>query len=281
MKRSLLTAFFLVILTFCTTAQDISMPELSGYKKVSKYPVYTTENLRDFIDGAAGNYIAYGFIDLHVTEYRKGKNVIKLEIYRHSDNSLAFGIYSTERSPSFRYMMLGAQGYKADGAINFFRGNYYIKIRTYSKNEKTLQAEESLAQKASNMLPGDTKMPALLSRFPETGKMINEETYINEGVLGHNFLNKAFKARYTVGSDNFSIFLFEKNSADEVKKSVEAYLKTSGIEADDSDAGKVMFIDGINGTVFLAWKENEIVIISGLSKDQTALADQYTTEIMK
>ncbi len=58
---------------------------------------------------------------------------------------MAFGIYSTERSPSFNYMKLGAQGYSADGSINFFKGNYYVKIRTFSKSEKTLQAVESLA----------------------------------------------------------------------------------------------------------------------------------------
>lgn len=281
MRSSFITALFLVIFTFCSTAQDFTMPELSGYKKVTKYPVYTTDNLNEFIDGAAESYIGYGFIDLHVAEYRKGKNVIKLQIYRHADNTLAFGIYSAERSPSFRYLLLGSQGYRADGAINFFKGNYYVKVRTYSKSEKTLQAEESLSQKVANMLPGDSKMPALLLRFPETGKLINGETFISENVLGHKFLSRAFKAMYTVGSDDFSIYIFEKNSVEEVKKSVDVYLKTAGIEAADSDDGKYMFTDGNNGTVFLAWKENEIVIISGLSKDQTALADQYTTEIMK
>ena len=146
---------------------------------------------------------------------KKAKNVIKLEIYRHSDNTMAFGIYSSERSPSFRFMNLGAQGYIADGAINFFKGNYYVKIRTYSKSEKTLQSAESLALKVANMLNGDSKMPAVLSQFPETGKKINEETYINESVLGHKFLNKAFKAIYEVGNDNFSIFIMENNSPEE------------------------------------------------------------------
>ena len=32
---------------------------------------------------------------------------------------MAFGIYSTERSPSFKFMNLGSQGYRTDGAINF------------------------------------------------------------------------------------------------------------------------------------------------------------------
>jgi hypothetical protein len=275
------TVTALIILTSSLSAQGFKLPELSGFKKETNYPVFKPEKLWDFINGAADTYLAYGFVDLHVAEYKKGKNVIKLEVYRHSNNTLAFGIYSTERSPSFRYMTLGAQGYRADGAINFFKGNYYVKIRTFSKSEKVLQSEESLALKVSNMLAGDAKMPTLLSQFPETGKKVNEETYINESVLGHKFLNKAFKADYQIGSDNFSIFILENNSPEEAINSVEAYLKATGMDAVGSGSGKYMLTDGYNGTVYLAWKDNQVVIISGLSRDQSEIADQYTSEIIK
>jgi hypothetical protein len=281
MRNKLLIGFCLTLLLGSASAQKFAFPELAGYKKSSNYPVFVPENLWDFINGAAENYLAYGFIDLHVAEYKKGKNVIKLEIYRHSDNTMAFGIYSTERSPSFRFMNLGAQGYIADGAINFFKGNYYVKIRTYSKNEKTLQSTESLALKVANMLEGNSEMPAVLSKFPESGKKINEETYINESVLGHKFLTKAFKAIYEAGSDNFSIFIMERKSPEEVKETIDAYLAANGADAIESESGRYMLKDGYNGTIFLSWKDNTIVIISGLSKDQTDIADRYTSEILK
>jgi hypothetical protein len=281
MKNKFFIAFLLIIFSGSVFAQDIKLPELKGYKKTTSYPVFLPENLWDFINGAADTYLSYGFVDLHVAEYKKGKNVIKLEIYRHSDHTLAFGIYSTERSPSFRFMNLGAQGYFADGAINFYKGNYYVKIRTYSKNEKTLKSAESLALKVATMLEGNSEMPSVLSLFPEVGKKVNEETYINESVLGHKFLNKAFKAIYVAGNDTFSILIMENNSPVETRKSVEAYLAATGIDAADSEIGRYMLKDGYNGTVFLAWKENRIVIISGLSKDQSEIADRYTSEIFK
>jgi hypothetical protein len=281
MRNRILIAFFLFTMFGSASAQEFSFPVLEGFKKTTNYPVYTPDNLWDFINGAADTYLAYGFADLHVAEYKKGKNVIKLEIYRHSDNTNAFGIYSSERSPSFRFMNLGAQGYIADGAINFFKGNYYVKIRTYSKNEKILKSTESLALKVSNMLEGSLEMPSVLSKFPETGKKVNEETYINESVLGHKFLNKAFKAIYEVGSDNFSIFIIENNSPEDAKKTVDAYLTATGTDAVDSGSGKYLLKDGYNGTIFLAWKENIITIISGLSKDQTDVANRYSSEILK
>ncbi len=247
-------------------AQDIVFPQLKGYKIKTDYPVYLPDNLWDFINGAADNYLANGFVDLHVAEYKKGKAVIKLEVYRHSENTLAFGIYSSERSPSFRFMSLGAQGYVADGSINFFKGNYYVKIRTYSKKEKVLQAEETLANRVAGMLTGEAAMPAMLTQFPAEGRKVNEETFINESVLGHSFLNKAFKAVYQVGSDEFSIFISDASSPEAAKKTAETYIASTGISPVETGDSKFMLMDGYNGTIFLAWKDKRIVIISGLGE---------------
>jgi hypothetical protein len=264
-----------------TLAQDIVFPPLNGFKIKSDYPVYLPDNLWDFINGAADNYLANGFVDLHVAEYKKGKAVIKAEIYRHSSNTLAFGIYSSERSPSFRFTNLGSQGYYADGSINFFKGYYYVKIRTYSKKENVLQAEETLANRIAGMLSGEATMPEMLFLFPAEGKKANEETFINESVLGHSFLNKAFKAAYRVGTDEFSIYIFDAASAEAAKKITETYIASTGISSVETTDSKFMLTDGYNGTIFLAWKDKRIVIISGLAKDQTEIADRYTSEILK
>lgn len=262
-------------------SQDITLPELPGYKKTTNYPVYTADNLWDFINGAADTYLSYGFADLHVAEYKKGKNVIKLEIYRHKDDIQTFGIYSSERSPTFRFISMGAQGYMADGTLNFFKGKYYVKIRTYSKSEKVIKALETLALKVSDMLDGVAEMPAALKEFPDMGKKKNEETYIKESVLGHEFLTGAFKASYETGNNEFSIYLFKKQSVEEASKTVSAYLKSSGLELDDQQGGKYVFKDGYNGDIFLSWKENTIVVISGLPRDQTEMAGRYSSEILK
>jgi hypothetical protein len=280
MKYKFLIALILIGLSVSALSQDIKMPELKGFKKTTSYPVYLPENLWDFNNGAADTYLAYGFINLHVAEYKKGKNVIKLEIYRHSDNIMTFGIYSTERSPGFHYVNLGSQGYIADGAINFYKGSFYVKIRTYSKNVSTLKSAESLAHEVDDLIKGSKDLPSALSLFPATGKKVNEETYINESVLGHKFLNKAYKAEYASANDTFSIFIME-STPKETQKTVDAYLAATGTEATEAEIGKYMLKDGYNGTIFLAWKGNRIVILSGLSIDQSAVADKYISEIFK
>lgn len=280
MKAKIFTVFLLVF-SANLFSQDVTLPELSGFRKETNYPVFTRDNLWNFINGAADNYLAYGFADLHVAEYKKGKDVIKLEVYRHKDNTLAFGIYSSERSPSFRFVNLGSQGYNTDGSINFFKGSYYVKIRTYSKKEKTRQAALSLAQQVAGMLPGEAAMPKAISEFPAEGKKANEETYINESVLGHNFLNNAFKANYEAGPDSFSIFILDKPSRNDVSETVNAYLQALKMDPVSDDNGKIILRDGYNETIFLSWKDRRIVIISGLSKDQSDIAERYTSEILK
>jgi hypothetical protein len=279
-KRSVLF-LFLIISASSLFAQEIILPEFSGYKKVTDYPVYTADNLWDFINGAADVYLSYGFEDVHIAEYKKGKDVIKLEIYRHKDETQAFGIYSSERSPSFDFINVGAQGYKADASLNFFKGKYYVKIRAFSKSEKVLQAIDALALKVANMLQGESAMPPTLKEFPDAGKKKNEETYIKESVLGHAFLSGAFKALYETGNSQFSIFLFRKTSAEEVAKTVNAFLKSASMEANDQVEGKYFFKDGYNGDIFLSWKENTIVIVSGLAKDQSDIASRYSSEILR
>ena len=281
MKYKILSCIVLFASVSFLYSQELSFPDMQGYKWSTNYPVYTPDNLWDFIDGAAETYLSYNFENLHVAEYKKGRNVIKLEIYRHKDNIQAFGIYSSERSPSFRFINIGGQGYKADGSLNFFKGKFYVKIRTYSKSEKILQSLETLALKVADMLPGESVMPKALSEFPEMGKKKNEETYIRESVLGHEFLQDAFKALYEVGDISFSIFIIDKSSPDESRKVITSYLSNAGVETDDLLGGKYVFKDGYNGDIFLSWKDTRIVIISGLSKDQTEIANRYTSEILR
>ena len=106
MKNKILIGILFAFLSGNTTGQDTQYPDLSGFKRITKYPVYQPDNLWDFINGAADAYLALGFEELHVAEYKKGRDVIKLEIYRHSDHTMAFGIYATERSPSFNFTNL-------------------------------------------------------------------------------------------------------------------------------------------------------------------------------
>jgi hypothetical protein len=281
MKGILLTAIFSLAAILPVFSQAAQTPDLPGYKKITSYPVYTPDNLFDFIDGAADNYLSYGFEEMTVVEYEKGKNTVKLEIYRHRDNTNAFGIYSSERSPRFQFLNIGAQGYKADGVLNFLKGRYYVKIWTNSTSSKTVQILEPLALRVADALSGGSELPKTLTDFPEGGRRRNEETYISSGVLGHDYLKGAFKAVYENGEQLFSVYIIDGKSDDETRKTVNTYLSKCKLDQDNSASGKYVLSDGYNGDVFLSWKDNRTVIIQGLAREQTEIADRFTSEILK
>ena len=124
-------------------------------------------------------------------------------------------------------------------------------------------------------------MPEIISLFPGGGKIENSETYINKNVLGHDFLANAIKADYQNGTDSFSIFIIQNPSEDASRKTVATYMAATGIDAVDTGEDKYILSDGYNGKVFVAWKDNLLVIISGLAKDQAELAGKYTLQILK
>ncbi len=271
--------FFLVFAFTALRGQQEMFPPLKGYKQISDYPVYTPEDLWDYINGAADAYLALGFRDLNINEYRKGKQSLKAEIYSFGDEATAFGIYSLERSPSYKFIKLGVQGYSEEGVVNFFKGSYYVKIMTHSGSKKADEAMMTLAEMIAERIEGGTDFPPLLKLYPAEGLIANQETYIMEGVLGHDFLHDSFRASYEVDNDRFDIYLFNSKGKQEISDMAQR------LAGDAFNAGeesfKYVFDDGFNGLLFMALQGDRLIIISGLDREKAALADRYITLMLK
>lgn len=248
-------------------------PGLKGYKSVSDYPVYTPDDLWNYINGAADAYLALGFIDLNITEYTKGRNIIKAEIYRFGDDAMAFGMYSMERSPGYNFIQTGVQGYNEEGVVHFYKDRYYVKIMTHSQSEKVNEKMRELAGMIADRIEGKNEFPSLLKLFPADGLLKNQETYLLGSVLGHEYLSGAFRASYEVAGDSFEIYLFN------CKDSEEASAMTARLAGEAFAPGeeifKYAFEDGFNGVLHIALQGNRLIVVSGLGFDNTTLAERY------
>lgn len=255
---------FAVLMLGNLSGQSLTFPQVQGFKIVSEYPVYTPDDLWDYINGAADAYLSYGFSELHIAEYVKGKNTIKVEVYDHLKPILGFGIYSLERSPDYNFTNIGAQGYAEVGLIHFFKGQYYVKVVTNSSSKGIAKSLNDIARTVEASLPGTGEMPESFKRLPANGRLENQELYINESVLGHSFLNGAMKAFYEIDGSPFSIYLFESDTEAKAYESVSTYLKIADIEPENETDGKYQFKDGYNGLVYLVWNRRMFVVITGL-----------------
>jgi hypothetical protein len=277
--------FFLLVFSLVSgpllLAQEFDFPELNRFEIDWAYPVYTPDNLWDYINGAADSYNALGFQDLHVADYNRGKrHTIKLEIYHHANENLAFGIYAMERAPSYDFFKLGVQAYREEGLVHFLKGEYYVKITTHSELKRILATLEELAIKVEAVLNGTDEFPDALALFPDKGKMENSEMYIAENVLGHEFLNNAFRASYNIGDDHFEIYLFTENTDAENQQMLDKYLSKYELYPGEESGGKFYFEDGYNGFIYLAWEQGLVILISGLKENNTELANEYFNNII-
>ena len=270
-----------LLLPVKTIAQDVVMPPFKGFKLEEGSKTYTPDNLWDYINGGADSYNALGFEELQIFEYKKGKKIsVKVEVYRHRNPVMGFGIYALERSPTYNFIDLGTQGYSGEGYTNFCKGSYYVKIYTYSKSSKALAAVEEIARLAESSLEGSTQMPAILDKFPAKGRKINEEMFISENVMGHSFLSDAFRTSYSLDGKEFYIYLFDGSDSDNISQMAVEYLKKQQLDTDNTAEGKSMFEDGYNGYVFMAWKQGLMVLVSGLDAEDLSIADSYISQII-
>ena len=48
----------------------------------------------------------------------------------------AFGVYAAERSPEYKYIPVGAEGYISEGVLNFVQDRFYVKLSGFGENGK-------------------------------------------------------------------------------------------------------------------------------------------------
>ncbi len=276
-RRYILSAILLTVTVSFLGGQQL-FPELKKFRSVSDYPVYTPDDLWNYINGAADAYLALGFIDLNIMEYVRGKTSIKAELYRFGDDSRAFGIYSMERSPGYNFIPAGVQGYNEEGVVHFYKDRYYVKIMSNSRSKKVNASMLELGGLISSRIEGSTEFPALLKLFPAEGLLKNQETYLLESILGHEFLRGAFRASYEIEGDRFDIYLFNRD--DPAETAVMAERLAGDAWSPNEEVFKYAFEDGYNGVLHIARNGGRLVLVSGLSFEKSDLAERYITKMI-
>lgn len=252
--------------TYASGTGDVSFPELKGWKLAVSPDIYTPENLWDLINGAAESYLSYDFVDLHLADYENsGGTVIHAEIYRHSNLSNAFGIYSSERSPEYEFLEMGVQGYLDEGVLNYFTGQYYIKLYSTGSGEDVQESLKIIGRAVSDHLEQSDQWPDLLGAFPSSGKLENRDHYIRENFIGLNFLSSAFTVEY---EGDYKLFVIKGKDNDAILEMVRAYLNFTKQDTDPEKESSIVIKDRYNGDIPIVVKGSYMAgIIDGAGKD--------------
>ena len=263
----------------CVYGADVKVvfPKLKGYEIVKDYPVYIPDNLWDYINGGADAYLNYGFTDLHIAEYVKGENRIKVEVYHHKNNVYAYGMYALERSPDYQFIDLGIQGYAENSLVNFVKGPWYVKVSTYTEDKKTGDLILKLANNVEKGLEGRSKIPEVLDYFPKEEKILNSESFIADNYLGYSFLNEVYTSGYKHNDKPFVVFILSPKNIEKSEEIVENLLskaKSSTVLKE----GIVSVEDPYNGTILI--KRIEKSIFGCMGNEDPDLFNNYINKML-
>jgi hypothetical protein len=231
-------------------------PELDGWSRDGKIETFQPENLYEHIDGAAENFLAYGFQRLAVQNYGdKQKRALSAEIYFHGSPDNAFGIYGSEKPLAGDYLRIGAQGYYEEGVLNFISGAYYVKLNGFDLGAGGREILLGLARRIAAAIGGTNLLPETLSAFPAPGRIANSERFIAPHFLGLDFLGPAFSADYERRGEKFKLFVIKAAGEEQARAMLRSWASLDKQRpAGEIRPGSVVIDDPYNGVVRLFWR---------------------------
>ncbi len=220
MKRhiSLLGCILLLVIAANATPPDIRalLPknnEVKGWVRDGKPRVFSHDELWEYINGGADVYLDYGFRKVAAVDMKNGSRTITVDIYDMNKLEGAFGMYARERSPGYKFIKIGAEGYREGVALNFYQSRYYVKLTAFTDDAPTRKVLTRLANVVSKNIGSGKKPPALLSLFPPRGKKKHTETYEAKRFLGSTALRSSFTAKYNRKGAKFTAFVCRTKSS--------------------------------------------------------------------
>jgi hypothetical protein len=156
--------------------------------------LYKPDTLYQYIDGGADIYLLYDFRTLLHQDFKSGSAELTADLYDMGKPEDAFGVYSAERSPGYRFIPIGVEGYRSAGTLNFLQDHYYVKLSGSGPNADALL--DQFARTLSGRIGGLSTPPSLLQRFPLEHRVKHSEQYMRKDPLGHAFLAPAYVVTY-------------------------------------------------------------------------------------
>jgi hypothetical protein len=260
--------------------------EISHWQRSGDVYIYVPETLYNYIDGAADQFIAYGFVRLQGAEYVSStdqKQSITVDIYDMGSALGAFGMFTSKKDSTSPALGIGAESFGNDQVVVFYKSRFYVEIQARISDAANSAAPKTAARIVAGRIPGSNARPDILKLFPAAGRVPGSENYLAGGILGHAFLPRGIVSDYQVNGAliRAHIVLFygpaQAGAAfDEYKK----YLGRSGEKITLREGfGEKSFVaqEQYQKNIFAALVKNTMVCVAGLSNIQAG--EQLVAEI--
>lgn len=176
---------------------------------------FTADNLWELIDGAADGFVTYGVQQVVTADYTQAGTGFQtvVEIYQMKDPLNAFGKYAEERNPASEFLEIGNEGHSGGTSLNFWAGQYYVKITAFEEKDAIKQEMARLAQAVASKVPDRGAEPRELAWFPKENQLPHTTLFIPKDVLAQSYFTNGFESRYKAGEKEAKLILILMDSA--------------------------------------------------------------------
>lgn len=186
------------------------IPDGSDWTWADPPTLYRTENLFEYLNGGAPQYLSYGFVSLVNARYAyqgRDLNSVTLDIFDMGSQLGAYGIYSSGRPREISKRSWGAEGYRSGTVAAAWKGRIYVHGSADEDTPPLIEKLEMLMDQAAAVIPGESNLPSELALLPVTRFIAGSDRYIGKNLLGHSFLPGGFLAHYDLDGSEGLLFV--------------------------------------------------------------------------
>lgn len=253
---------------------------VEGWTRKSEVRFFGPDDLFEYINGAAENYLIYDFQQVLTTEYSHAQKESEavVEIYRMRDPRSAFGIYASELNTDSEFLQIGSEGYLGGTALHFWSGPYYAKITVFQESDDLKESMKAFAQRLSEKMGSPEASLPEIAQFPAKDLIPHSMRYLPKDILGQTYLTRGFQASYRKNGGEFKLIIATPGDSDTAKEALARYrqfIASSGkVSRDVTSPGDGGFLgnDSFYGSMAALRSGNRIVIALGGPSEDFAFA---------
>jgi hypothetical protein len=304
-REGLIILSFLVILfapqyVFSgTTPIESLVPKVApdGWALRDSPETFTRENLFEHIDGQADLFLQYGFKKSVFAIYQtvnSSDDKIDLDIYDMGNPLQAFGIFSRFRQEE-NTAGIGLDSSLGERYAVFYKGRYFVVLQATESDASTLKR---LALEVESSISDNSAPPKQIAYFPKSGLKPGSIEYFPDGLLGHQFLKRGFKASYVEKDEtkkdaktslegrDFQLFLSILEDSQEAMNALRLFKDHLSKKGKVAEGISTQFgpdvltgVDPYQGKTIVAHKGNYLVGAVGFEQDKEG--EQRLAELIK
>jgi hypothetical protein len=226
---------------------------------------YEPDDLYKYMDGGADVFLLYGVQRLLHQEFRAKEVDVTVDVFDMGAPDTAFGMYSAERSPSYRFITMGAEGYRDEGILNFLQGRYYVKLGGFGSGADAVL--DAFARALSPRIGPNPAFPPLLGQLPAEHRKPHSEQYMPKDPMGHAFLGPAYVIAYAAGDKESKLYVTvarDPADAQQRLKELDQNFRSTGESkpAPELGEGAIRASNSFEGSILARTKGRYLILLS-------------------